>query len=213
MSPQGHSYRRLRSRPLRRRTHRYSRRQCVTLPKTVTQQYVVPTYQPMVSADLAEYSAEDIATYFAMVHRLGSTSGTALGYTGQARQERMDRQSFQIPNIQAPWVTSLIKSPPPVPRASPYQVAPAEPPIKAAPPRSKRPPVLKNSSRCSLHEGITIPQDARELRITTLSQVPKAAVYPTQWVTCRHHIWHEGITGLPSVRGRWGRLLGPTCPV
>ena len=132
MSPHCHSYRRLRSRPLRRRTHRYSRRQCVTLPKTVTQQYVVPTYHPMVSADLAEYSAEDIATYFAMVHRLGSTSGTALGYIGQARQERMDRQSFQIPNIQAPWVTSLIKSPPPVPRASPYQVAPAEPPIKAA---------------------------------------------------------------------------------
>ena len=44
-------------------------------------------------------------------------------------------------------------------------------------------------------EGITIPQDASELRVTPFSRVPKTVVYPTLWVTCRHHIWDEGTNG------------------
>ena len=53
----------------------------------------------------------------------------------------------------------------------------------------------------SLHEGITIPQDARELRITTLSQAPRSAVYPIRRPTCRRRIWHAGSEGYLPFQG------------
>ena len=39
-------------------------------------------------------------------------------------------------------------------------------------------------------------QDALDLRTTTVSQVPRTAVYPTLWATCRRHLWHDGMMGL-----------------